>query len=93
MIENNTDSSKEGLKSDTINSQAKDVYTKAGVFFEQNKFEEAIGLYTEAINIDPSYASAYFNRALSYAILNRYSEAMADAQKVLSLEPESFDAP
>ncbi len=93
MTENNPDSPKEGLKSDTSNAQAKEAYTKAGVFFEQNKFEEAIGLYTDAINIDPSYASAYFNRALSYAILNRYSEAMADAQKVLSLEPESFDAP
>ncbi len=93
MADTNTDAAKESVKPDTNNAQAKEVYTKAGVLFEQNKFEEAIALYTEAITIDPTYASAYFNRALSYAILNKYTEAMADAQKVLSLEPESFDAP
>ncbi|MGC9037750.1 MAG: AAA family ATPase [Candidatus Micrarchaeia archaeon] len=78
---------------DTRNPQAKELYTKAGELFEQNRFEEAIDLYSQAIKLDPVYSNAYFNRALSYAMLNRYENAKLDAQKVLELEPNSYDAP
>lgn len=80
-------------KSGTTNPQAKEVYTKAGAAFEENRFEEAIELYTQAITLDPKYSSAYFNRALSYAILNKYQEAQQDAEHVMDIEPDSFDAP
>jgi SpoVK/Ycf46/Vps4 family AAA+-type ATPase/intein/homing endonuclease len=75
------------------NPEAKEFYTKAGAAFEENKFEEAIDLYSKAIDADPNYASAYFNRALSYAILNRYEEAERDAESVMDIEPDSHDAP
>lgn len=80
-------------KKGTINPAAKEVYTKAGALFEENKFEEAIDGYSQAIKLDRNYASAYFNRALAFAIINRYEEATADAQMVMKIEPESYDAP
>ncbi|MEM0074688.1 MAG: AAA family ATPase [Candidatus Micrarchaeaceae archaeon] len=80
-------------KADTRNPQAKEAYTKAGQLFEENRFEEAIDLYSQAIKLDPVYSSAYFNRALSYALINRYDNARLDAEKVMELEPDSFDAP
>lgn len=80
-------------KSDTVNPKAKEIYKRAGVLFEENKFDEAIATYGEAIAEDPNYSSAYFNRALAYAIMNKYAEATKDAQRVLEIEPESFDAP
>ncbi len=72
---------------------AKETYKKAGTLFENNEFEGAIELYSKAIKQDPEYASAYFNRALAYAILNKYENALRDAEKVLELEPDSHDAP
>ncbi len=72
---------------------AKDFYTEAGKAFEQNDFEKAIILYSKAIEEDPNYSSAYFNRALSYAIVNKYTEATRDAERVLKIEPDSHDAP
>ena len=72
---------------------AKETYKKAGTFFENNQFEEAIEQYSKAIKQDPKYASAYFNRALAYAILNKYENALRDAEMVLDLEPDSHDAP
>jgi len=92
---NEKDENKEGSdkKEKSINPLAKELYQKAGEQFEANKFEEAIDLYTQAIKIDPSYSSAYFNRALSYAILNRYDEAIRDIDYVLKMEPDSYDAP
>ncbi len=77
----------------TKNPKAKDYYTQAGKAFEENKFEESIVLYSRAITEDPNYASAYFNRALSYAILNNYTDATRDAEHVLDMEPDSYDAP
>ena len=82
-----------GKPSHTPDPAAKDVYTKAGAAFEENKFEEAIDFYSKAIEIDPKYSSAYFNRALSYAILNKYGEAERDAETVMDIEPDSYDAP
>ncbi|MEM3781913.1 MAG: AAA family ATPase [Candidatus Micrarchaeaceae archaeon] len=80
-------------KADTMNAQAKEAYNKAGRFFEENRFEEAIDLYSQAIKLDPIYSSAYFNRALSYAMVSRYDNARLDAERVMELEPDSFDAP
>ncbi len=77
----------------TKNPKAKEFYTQGGKAFEENKFEEAIMMYSRAINEDPDYASAYFNRALSYAILNNYTDATRDAEHVLDMEPDSYDAP
>ncbi len=73
--------------------QAKEIYDEAGKLFEDNKFDEAIALYTKAIDEYSDYASAYFNRALSYALLSKYDEAKKDAKKVLELEPDKADAP
>ncbi|MGC9204891.1 MAG: AAA family ATPase [Candidatus Micrarchaeia archaeon] len=83
----------EQKKDENVNPLAKELYQKAGEMFESNKFEEAIELYTQAIKIDNNYSSAYFNRALSYAILNRYDEAERDVDLVMKNEPDSFDAP
>lgn len=73
--------------------KAKEIYDEAGKFFEDNKFEEAIDLYTKAIEEYSDYASAYFNRALSYALMSKYDDARKDAEKVLELEPDKADAP
>ena len=83
----------EPKKSDTKNPLAKELYSKAGTLFEDNKFDEAIEIYSQALKIDPLYSSAYFNRALSYAILNRYEDATRDIETVLKNEPDSYDAP
>jgi SpoVK/Ycf46/Vps4 family AAA+-type ATPase len=84
---------KDQPKYDTRNPQAKELYQKAGEAFENDKFEEAIDFYSQAIKLDPIYSNAYFNRALSYAIISKYAEATRDAEKVLDLEPDSCDAP
>jgi SpoVK/Ycf46/Vps4 family AAA+-type ATPase len=83
----------ESGKADTRNQKAKEYYTKGGELFENNQFEEAISYYTKAIEEDQKYSSAYFNRALAYAIINKYDEARRDVDYVLRIEPNSHDAP
>ncbi|MEM0200826.1 MAG: AAA family ATPase [Candidatus Micrarchaeaceae archaeon] len=93
MSTNSPNNPQQPKKEGTRIKAAKDFYDEAGKAFENNDFEKSIVLYTKAIDADPNYASAYFNRALSYAIINKYKEATRDAEKVLALEPESYDAP
>ncbi len=83
----------EDKKPDTQNAVAKEYYTKAGKLFEENKFDEAIDFYSKAIQEDDKYSSAYFNRALSYAIVNKYDLAVRDVDRVMMIEPNSYDAP
>ena len=72
---------------------AKRYYKLGGKLFEQNNFDDAIDSYTKAIELDPTYSSAYFNRSLCYAIEDNYELASRDLLMVMKLEPNSFDAP
>ena len=61
-------------------------YTAAQYLFEQKKNEEAIALYTKAIEIDPKFARAYFDRGNVYAEVGDNAKALADCKKVTELD-------
>ena len=54
------------------------------VYFEN--YNKAIEYFTRAIESDPTYAEAYFNRGLSYEQLNQFDNARSDYNKALSLK-------
>jgi tetratricopeptide (TPR) repeat protein len=64
-----------------------------GKLFKQDNYNDAIDSYTKALEFDPAYSSAYFNRSLCYALQDDYELASRDAFMVMKLEPNSFDAP
>jgi tetratricopeptide (TPR) repeat protein len=76
-----------------VNPQAKEHWKKGNSLFEESKFEEAIKEYTEAIRVDKTYADAYFNRALTERVINDFQSAKGDLEKVLEIQPKSYDAP
>ena len=76
-----------------INEQARGHFKSGIMNFESNKMAEAIAEFTEALKIDPKYADAYFNRALTYRIQQDYDSAQKDLEMVLKLQPKSWDAP
>ncbi len=49
--------------------------------------DEAIALYTEAIELDSTLVEAYVNRSAAYRGLGRFDEALDDAMKAIELEP------
>ena len=54
--------------------------------FEQGNFEEAIDLYTKAIDQQSNHV--YFaNRANAYLELRKYAECIADCDKAIAIEP------
>jgi predicted O-linked N-acetylglucosamine transferase (SPINDLY family) len=53
------------------------------------RFEEALACFDRAIALDPGHIDAYSNRAIvNWEDLGRYQPALADREKVLTLDPD-----
>ena len=60
------------------------LYNLLGVFLnEQNKIEEAINSYKNAIKLKPDYSDAYYNLATIYKKTFRFKEAIQNYEKSL----------
>jgi tetratricopeptide (TPR) repeat protein len=51
-----------------------------------SKYSEGVIYFTKAINLDPIYSDAFYNRAYCYELLKEKEEARADYQQVLKLK-------
>lgn len=68
--------------------QVAELKDKGNAALAANNFGEAVKLYTEAINLDPSNAVLYSNRSAAYAKGEQYDLALADATKAVDLKPD-----
>ena len=67
-------------------------YFKLGLLYSaQDRFDEAIAEYEEAIRLDPDYAEAHKFLGLEYAMQGRLDEAIAELVTYLRLEPNAPD--
>lgn len=60
--------------------------------FKKKNYLAAVGLYTEAIEIDPSQDTLYNNRGLCYMNLNKFENAKNDLLKAIELNPQNIKA-
>ena len=54
----------------------------------QNRLEDAIVAYGEALSLDPRYADAYFKRGSAYFSLGRYPRAIEDYDQAIRLDQQ-----
>ncbi|WZZ41269.1 hypothetical protein YC2023_037528 [Brassica napus] len=66
---------------------AKELAEKAKEAFLDDDFDVAADLYSKAIDLDPSCASFFADRAQANIKLLNFTEAVADANKAIELEP------
>jgi len=59
---------------------------------KQGRLEEAIGYYTNALEIDPENEGLFYNLAMAYLQGKRYFKALEYAQKAVEKNPEILDA-
>jgi tetratricopeptide (TPR) repeat protein len=57
-----------------------------------SKYNESVECYDLAIEINPEYAEAYYNRGLAKAIQQHYNEAIADYTTAIEINPKYADA-
>ena len=63
----------------------KDLGNKA---FQSGNYEEAVEMFSKAIEVNPNEAVYYSNRSGSYASLKNYDKALEDGTKCVQLRPE-----
>jgi tetratricopeptide (TPR) repeat protein len=57
--------------------------------YAKGDFDRAIADYDEAIELNPSYAKAYYSRGLAYAEAKDYAKALSDFRVTHKLSPTS----
>ena len=62
------------------------------LFFLQEKHEDAISAYNQAIRLKPDLAKAYDNRGVAKDELGRYEAAIADHNQAIRLKPDLAEA-
>lgn len=75
-------------KSGNDGPSAKDYYVKAYQFIDAGFPQDAINLYTLAIEKDPDFIDAYYNRGVLHFTLREYKQALSDLNKVIEKRPE-----
>jgi len=65
---------------------AEEKKNQANQFFQKARYAEAIALYTEAIELNPSEATYYSNRAFAYIKTESFGYAIQDADKAIALD-------
>lgn len=61
---------------------------KGNKALQENKFDEAIQFYTEAIKLDGNNHVLYSNRSAAYAKADKYDLALEDAEKTVEIKPD-----
>lgn len=60
--------------------------------YKSEEYEEALPMFDEAIELDPNYADAYFNRGMTHIELKNDELAIADLQKAMNLDDVNHGA-
>ena len=64
-------------------------YTRADLYSQLQKLDEAVADYTKAIEIMPDHAAAFHDRATAYALQKKFKEALDDLSRAQFLVPQS----
>ena len=59
---------------------------------QDQKFNKAISIFTDAIEIDPTWAEAWNKRATVFYMVGEFQKSQNDIDKVLALEQRHFGA-
>ncbi|HEV8147192.1 MAG TPA: tetratricopeptide repeat protein [Bryobacteraceae bacterium] len=73
-------------------AQAVDFQADGMKALEAQKYEEAAALFAKAVAADPKDYSAHFHLALSYSLLEKDAQAIAEYKTVLELQPGLYEA-
>jgi tetratricopeptide (TPR) repeat protein len=81
-----------GKNSSQISITAYEYFNRGLIKHNQNDYRSAIKDYTEAIELDPTYALSYYNRGLVKHLLNEYQAAIDDYNRAIELDPNYADS-
>ena len=80
----------QGIHHEAYNNLWRGVYCVIEGFFAggEDKYDEAIRYYDEAIMLHPEFAQAYYERGVAYGYKEKFKEAVKDLTKAIELNPD-----
>lgn len=76
----------------TYAQSSRELITQAETKQDQKKFDEAIKLYSKAIEISEDSSSYYFKRGTCYHEMDKFKEAIDDYTQAIKLDKNNFGA-
>jgi tetratricopeptide (TPR) repeat protein len=73
---------------DIVNEQKE----RAFIFMEEDKYDEAIEEFNNAIRLNPEDAESHFRRGECYFFKNDFDKAITDYSRAINLDPDSAQA-
>src|SRR5574340_887887 len=71
----------------------KQKYLESGLrYYQKGKYREAVIQFSNAIKVDPRFASAHYQLAESYAKLGIWQSAYNELQRTVDLQPSNLNA-
>ena len=64
----------------------------SAIFIQTKQFTKAVDYLTKALQINPAFAEAYYNRGLALGHLKRLDEALASYDQAIRFKPDYVDA-
>lgn len=108
LVEDKSDESEKDFKEDTRktdkqvedteNNRPEDELTawdylrKGNRAFDENDYDKAKEYYDKAIELNPEFAKAYYNRGIAYGELKDYDKAIEDNSKAIEFDPKDVSA-
>jgi len=71
---------------DSIEERRQVCYLEGIQLFGQNKYDDAIAKYDEALAIDPEWTEAMHGKAMAFMGLERYDDAIEVGQRIVELD-------
>lgn len=78
--------------SEEIQQQAEALKTEANEYFKQEKFQQAVDLYTKALDLNPTKAVYYANRSIANLRQENFGYALSDASKAIECDKNYLKA-
>jgi tetratricopeptide (TPR) repeat protein len=60
--------------------------------YNAGHYEQALADYSQALDLDPTYANTYYSRGNTYYALHQYEQALEDYEQALKLDPTHSEA-
>jgi len=79
-------------RSNTNMNQIKDLVEKAKILLENNKFEEALGFFEQALLMNQNDPELWNHKGVALRSMGRYDEASECFNKSLELDPRDKNA-
>ena len=73
-------------------AEADEWLTKGNTAYEAKNYDEAITCYKKATELDPDFASAYYNLGIIYTAQGMFDKAVPAYKQVLTIKPDYYAA-